>query len=132
MEYGLAHYEYHSYDEVSIDNGKFNPVIVYEGCTERLGDTAYVEIALLQEADAKEADDNGLLLREDEQFELRYSMPDWLEAPVTAGMQVGEVSYLLGEKVLQTIPIVTKSKVEKIDFTWCVRQIGERFLLKSS
>ncbi len=130
MEYGLAHYEYHSYDEVTIDTGKFNPVIVYEGCTERLGDTAYVEIALSQDAGALEADDNGLLLREDEQFELRYSMPDSLKAPVAAGMQVGEVYYLLGEKVLQTIPIVTQSGVEKIDFLWCARQVGGRFLLE--
>lgn len=129
MEYGLAHYEYHSYDEVTIDTGKFKPVMVYEGCTERLGDTAYVEIALSQVAEA--AADNGLLLREDEEFELRYSLPDSLEAPVTPGTRVGEVAYLLGEKVLKTIPIVTRYGVEKIDFPWCVRQIEERFLLKS-
>ncbi|MBR5248168.1 MAG: D-alanyl-D-alanine carboxypeptidase [Lachnospiraceae bacterium] len=131
MEYGLSHYEYHSYDEVTIDTGKFKPVMVYEGCTQRLGDTAYVEIGPLQDTDAKELTDSGLLLREDEQFELRYSLPDSLKAPVAAGTQVGEVLYLLGEKILQTIPIVTKSKVEKIDFRWCVRQIGERFLLKN-
>ncbi len=131
MEYGLTHYEYHSYDEVSIDTGKFKPVMVYEGCTERLGDNAYVEIALSQVAEAEEAADNGLLLREDEEFELRYSLPDSLEAPVTPGTRVGEVAYLLGEKVLQTIPVVTKYGVKKIDFPWCVRQIGERFLLKS-
>ena len=70
------------------------------------------------------------MLREDEQFELRYSLPNSLNAPVTAGTRVGEVSYLLGEKVLQTIPIVTKFQVEKIDFRWCIRQIGERYLLK--
>ena len=130
MEYGLAHYEYHSYDEVVIDTGKFKPVMVYEGCTERLGDTAYVEIALSQVAE-EEAADNGLLLREDEEFELRYSLPDSLEAPVMPGTRVGEVAYLLGEKVLQTIPIVTKYGVERIDFLWCMRQIEERFLLKS-
>ena len=130
MEYGLSHYEYHTYDEVTIDVGKIKPVMVYEGCTERLGDMAYVEIELSRGEPWEETVDKGLLLREDEQFELRYSLPNSLNAPVTAGTRVGEVSYLLGEKVLQTIPIVTKFQVEKIDFRWCIRQIGERYLLK--
>ena len=123
MEYGLDHYEYHSLDELTIDTRNFKPVLVAEGCTERLGEAAYVEIVL------SGVSSGGLLLREDEEFELRYSLPDSLKAPVAAGTRVGEVTYLLGEKVLQTIPVVTRFMVEKIDFQWCVRQIGERFLL---
>ncbi len=132
MEYGLAHYEYHSFDELVIDSEKFQPVMVHEGCTERLGDTAYVEITLAKERESQGAEGDGLLLREDEQFELRYSLPHSLEAPLEKGTQVGEVSYLLEGRVLQTIPVVTKSRVEKRDFEWCVQQVIERFLLKKA
>ncbi len=131
MEYGLSHYEYHFFDELTIDTGRIRPVLVAEGCTERLGDTAYVDVELMQILDKSregEGGTEGLLLREDEQFALRYVLPDVLEAPVAAGTVVGKVEYLLEDMVMKTVPVVTKSDVDKIDVVWCFQQIWKRYI----
>lgn len=132
MEYGLAHYSYHSFEELPVDTQKLQPVLVVEGCTDRLGEEAYVEMVLAKGSDEGGTEEvgtgDGLLLREDERFELRYSLPDVLKAPVAAGTQVGKVEYLLGDQVLKTVPVVTKSDVKKIDFMWCFQQIWNRYI----
>ncbi len=134
MEYGLSHYEYHFFDELMIDTARFQPVMVAGGCTRRLGDTAYVDVELMQGLEEgalnREGEDvtDGLLLREDEQFSLRYVLPDALEAPVAAGTVVGRVEYLLEDTVLKTVPVVTGANVEKIDLIWCLQQIWKRYI----
>ena len=123
MEYGLAHYTYHMFSEVPIDTQQFEPVPVAGGCTKVLGDTAYVTL------EAAGSATGGLLLREDEQFTVKYSVAESLQAPVEAGTEVGSVEYLLGDTVCVRIPVVTQNSVEMIDFRWCLEQILERYFL---
>lgn len=123
MEYGLAHYDYHEFAEMPIDIRQLQPISVNKGCTQRLGDTAYVRLEMNEEPEG------GMLLREDEQYRIRYTVEQSLQAPVKAGREVGCVEYLLGELVCARIPVRTLESVEVIDFSWCVRQILERFLL---
>ena len=122
MEYGLDHYEYHSFSEVPIEVQRFQPIPVIGGCTKVLGDTAYTEPEAAGDADG------GLLLREDEQFTVRYFVQECLQAPVEAGTEVGCVEYLLGDKVYVRIPVTAKNSVDLIDFKWCAEQIISRYL----
>ena len=125
MEYGIAHYTYHEYDELLIDTERLSPIGVKDGCAEILGEVPYVEIAMAMES---ESGSEGLLLREDEVIRLRYVVEPVLEAPVEAGIQVGKIEYLLGEEVLKTIPVITRTGVEKIDFSWCLQEILKRYI----
>lgn len=138
MEYGLAHYAYHSFAETKVDEGMIKPLAVDGGCSDRLGETAYVELVLkedlteeglAEEGDKEGADEaKGLLLREDEQFWLRYTVAERLQAPVAGGTQVGCLEYLVGDTVYHTVPVVTGSEVMAIDFQWCLRQICKRYI----
>lgn len=129
MEYGLKHYAYHEFTEVPYDTTMLQPIPVLEGCTKVLGTTAYTKIgALALETQNSQSIRQGLLLREDENFEIRYSLQKELTAPVEEGTVVGQIEYLVNDIVYQTIPVVTLDKVTQIDFKWCLQQIGERFL----
>lgn len=123
MEYGLEHYEYHCFSEIPVDTQQFQPIPVTGGCVKVLGNTAYTALEVVGSAEG------GLLLREDEEFVVRYSSQKSLQAPVEAGTEVGCVEYLLGDKVCVRIPVITKNSVDAIDFKWCVQQVVDRYLL---
>ena len=55
-------------------------------------------------------------------------MEDSLRAPVRAGTQVGSIEYSVDGVVYFRESIVTADTVERIDFSWCLRQIVRRFL----
>ncbi len=128
MEYGLKYYAYHSLDELKIDTGRLSDVPVIRGETEILGSTASVKLSLPEDWPADELAEEGLLLREDESFILKYTLPEILEAPVEKGTEVGKIEYLLEDAVLKTIPVVTEQDVDIINFEWCMRQIWKRYI----
>lgn len=149
MEYGLAHYAYHTFAETEVDWSMIKPLPVDGGCTSRLGETAYVNLVLentLPKEGGEEEQDNkqqdaawqdeaqqdtaqGLLLREDEQFQVRYTALEQLQAPVAAGTRVGCLEYLVGDTVYYTISVMTESDVRAIDFPWCLQQIWKRYII---
>ncbi len=144
MEYGLEHYSYRSFLEegVRFDERKLLPVPVRNGRTDILGRMAYTGIQLkAQPEEGEEKADAlsggafgemrmGLLLREDEEIRVEYSWEDSLEAPVEQGTKVGSVRYIVDDTVYLEEDIVTVDSVERIDFTWCMEQILDRFLVR--
>lgn len=125
MEYGLAHYEYHTFDDIPIDIDRLEALPVLGGRHEILGEIPTVSLNVTEEFTTGM---QGLLLREDEEITLRYSTQEVLYAPVRAGTQVGKVEYLLGDEVLKVVPVVTESDVEKTDFRWCLEEIMKRYI----
>lgn len=123
MEYGLEHYEYHEYSEIPINEERLQPIAVTDGCTNLLGGTAYTGLTAVGSAEG------GMLLREDEQFSVRYTLESVLEAPIEAGTEVGCIEYRLGDVVCESIPVVTRDSVDVIDLVWCIEQIASRYLL---
>lgn len=75
-----------------------------------------------------ERDIEGLLLREDEEIRVEYSWEKTLTAPVLSGTKIGSVTYSVDGKVYRTEEIVTANEVAAVDFSWCAREILERFL----
>lgn len=121
MEYGLENFEYHSLEEVKIDENSLNPVLVKEGQTNKLGENAYVPVTIVNKKDME--NEEGVLLERDENFEIKKELQESLTAPVEAGTEVGTVSYLLNGEIYGVDYIVTRESVEKINLKWCLAQI---------
>lgn len=135
MEYGLEHYSYKSFlDEgTRFDEKLLQPIPVLEGRTDILGATAYtgIEVAGRRNSEYGGADARpGLLLREDEQIRVEYEWSKSLEAPVKQGTTVGNIRYIVDDRVYLTENIVTTQNVERIEFDWCLEQILRRFLIR--
>lgn len=125
MEYGLENYQYrdvflHDWTpgEVEVSQGQ------YEGI---LGETA-ASVPLKLSVDPAE-ETLELLLKEEEKVKVTARLPKVLEAPVAEGKQVGEVVYTLEGEEIASYPVYTGERVEKIDFSWCLEQVADRYEL---
>lgn len=131
MQYGIDNYFYRSFGQegIAFDPGSLKPLPVADGQTKRLGATAYTHLAVIGR---EEAGEEGLLMRPDEEVKVEYSLKNALTAPVQAGIQVGEITYSVGDVVYRRESIVTRDAVEEIDLEWCAEQILSRFLLEKA
>lgn len=126
MNYGLENFEYHTISEVYFDENRLTPIKVNNGQVEKLNTTAYTNV----EIDRKEeADQDGLLLKKGEQIQVDLQIADELEAPVSAGTQIGSVKYLVDGEVYRVEYIFTSDDVPAIDFPWSFKQILLRYCL---
>lgn len=126
MNYGLENFEYHTISEVYFDENRLNPVRVINGQTESLDSTAYINVEIERK---EENDQDGLLLKKDEQIQVDLQIADELEAPVSTGTQVGSVRYLVDGEVYRVEYIFTSDDVPAIDFPWSFKQILLRYCL---
>lgn len=126
MNYGLEHYEYHTISEAYYDEKKLKPIEVTGGQKDSLDSTAYVNIKIDRKTDSGQ---NGLLLKTGEQIQVDCQMENLLEAPVSAGTQVGSIKYLAGGETYMVEYIYTTDSVDAIDFAWCFQQILLRYCL---
>ncbi|ROR29412.1 D-alanyl-D-alanine carboxypeptidase (penicillin-binding protein 5/6) [Mobilisporobacter senegalensis] len=121
MNYGLANYKYRTFDEIELNQGKLEPIMVEDGQTQYIGQTAMVGLEVKRP-------EYGMLMRDDEIIETEYELKDKLAAPVEAGTVVGEIKYLVDGKICKVDTIVTNGDVEKIDFKWCFDKVINEFL----
>lgn len=126
MNYGLDNFEYHTISEVYFDENRLNKIKVINGQSENLDSTAYTNV----EIDRKESSDqDGLLLKKDEQIQVDFQIADELNAPVSAGTQIGTVRYLVDGEVYKVEYIFTSDDVPAIDLPWCLKQILLRYCI---
>lgn len=121
MNYALENYQYRSFDEVELDNDKLKPIVVENGQTRQIGQTALVDLKV----NSKEY---GMLMREDEEIHTEYEVEDKLSAPVKAGTPVGEIRYLVNGEICKTDDIIVGSSVKKINFIWCLNKVVQKLL----
>lgn len=124
MNYAVEQYHYRdilerdvSYDPVEVANGQYKGLLG-EDC-------AYTGLTM----NLAEEESFQMLLREDEEIEVVYELPDALNAPVKAGSEVGSVKYLLNSQLLKEYPVYTSEDVKKIDFIWCFDIIKNKYLM---
>ena len=143
MQYGVDHFFYRSFrDEgIAFDESRLQPIPVLNGQTYILGETAYTDTVIQGRGAAEyggldslaggagEKFVEGILMREDEEVKVEYRIEKLLQAPVEAGMEVGEITYSVGDTVYLRESIVTTEAVQKIDFAWCVSQILSRYCI---
>lgn len=120
MTYGLDHFEHHTIAEAYYDESKLKPIEVLNGQTDTLDSAAYAEIKIDRKPSS---DQEGLLLKTGEQIQVDFQIKDQLEAPVSAGTQVGTIKYLVSGEVYKVEYIFTTESIDAIDFAWCLKQI---------
>ncbi len=137
MQYGIDNYFYRSFSEpgVAFDESCLKAVLVQNGQTNRLGAEAFVNVRIAEgdvpgeKESSSLPDSEGLLMKEDEEIRVEYTLADALTAPVVCGMPVGRVDYIVDDQIYRTECIVTAENLEEIDQEWCMRQVLERFVL---
>lgn len=126
MTYGLDHFDHHTIAEAYYDESKLKPIEVLNGQTDTLDTAAYAEIKI----DRKPASDQeGLLLKTGEQIQVDLQIKKQLEAPVSAGTQVGTIKYLVNGEVYKVEYIFTTESIDAINFAWCLKQIMIHYCL---
>ena len=139
--YGLRRYTYHGLAEAEYDPLLLKPVPVEDGQTEKLGQSAYVELRIDEKGgtgyagmaylagEASIQTFQGLLLDEEEKIEVTCTVEKHLTAPVEAGVLVGSIRYMVGEECIRELPVVTAGEVPRIDPGWCVIQVLKKYVL---
>lgn len=121
MEYGLENYDCRDvWEEINLPDIK-----VTEGVSP--GDPYREKPAVSVHVEGKEA--IRLLLREDEEVEIRKEIADVLEAPVQAGTEVGRIRYFLEGKEIGSYVVVADESVEKRNWSWCFRWMLKQVLM---
>lgn len=110
--YGMERYQYQDlYEEKT-----FADIPVRNGIAGKDGtpfEEAFVPVTVQNE-------EEGLryLLCEEDQVEIKTQVETVLDAPVSAGMQVGNVSYYLNGELVKQYAVCTEEGVEKRSFLW--------------
>lgn len=125
MEYGLANYNYRSFDEVEVPAAATDKVVVSNGQTRKIGEKVYMPVEVVP--DGEHAND-GLLMREDEKVTVTLQKVKALTAPVRKGQTIGYLSYMVGNKEWKRVCIVTTEDIRAVDFKWCVCQVVRKWL----
>lgn len=122
LNYGIENYQPAAYWR----EPKLHVITVQEGIPDsrRLYDTARVAVTCECPDEDKR---KTILLRKDENIELRCQTPAMLRAPVKKGEQVGKVGFYLNGQKIKEYPVKVTKTVEKINFSWCVDQVFQRF-----
>lgn len=124
FRYGLENYTYHDISEVAYEEKELLPVYVENGQTDRIGETAYVNVGIV-----KGGMDTGLLLSAEEKIAVSCQVKKELPAPVKEGSVIGSVRYFVGELCLREDAVVTLDAIPAIDFWWCLQKVIEQFVL---
>ncbi|MBS6195596.1 MAG: D-alanyl-D-alanine carboxypeptidase [Clostridiales bacterium] len=122
MTYGLQNYTYRDIFEhkelgsLPVEGGQYEEMAIGETARTPIGyHTDQSEISF------------PLLLRQDEQIRVEYQIPEKLKAPVNEGQLIGKVQYFLGEELLKEYPVYAEKQVDVLDFSWCLKKIGEEY-----
>ena len=127
MEYGIANYEYRSFSEAKVDEESLSDLVVEDGKTERIGDTAKLKVTVVTKEETELA---GILMKENEEIEVVCEREEILSAPVKAGTKIGTVSYLVGDKTYLTDQLIVTETVEAVDFSWCLLQVMRYYSIR--
>lgn len=122
MNYALENYTY----EDVFEHGKEFPNIIVLNAVPKNG-KLYQQVEVPVEI---EEETLQVLKRSDEQIHTVYDIPKKLDAPIKTGQKIGKVTYYLEEKEIGEFPIKSGGTVEKLDFSWYVNYVLERFLIK--
>lgn len=112
MQYGLKYFDFKNLEnyaktmpEIPVMNGKENFIQLT---------TKEIHLPVLMKATDK--------------VFVEYSVPDYIDAPVKTGSQVGSLRYYINDVFFKEYPIYSLNSVEKIDYGFCLKELFSRFL----
>lgn len=124
MEYGLAHYNYRSFDEVELPAEATTDVIVSNGQGSRIGERMCVPVEIAEDVTGVE----GLLMHEDEKVTITLQKVKELSAPVTEGQTIGYISYAVGNQEWKRLRIAAAGEIKAVDLEWCIRRVVGKWM----
>ena len=122
FDYGFSHYSLHTLDDSLIDYGRFASVPVRNAQTAHIGDSAAIPLQIIEDKGVE-----NILLKETEQVEVNYQIPDVLTAPVTQGETVGRITYTLNGEELRSYTLIVPQNVKAINYAWWLKQVFREF-----
>lgn len=122
MTYGLKNYEYLDIFE----HEKLNVVKVKNGISNdtQIGECAEVEAVYGFEDDEMIYE---VLITKEDKITVVYDIPEWIEAPVLQGQQIGIVKYYLNEELMREYPVYAKNEIKERNYFWCLKKIKEAY-----
>ncbi len=121
MEYGIDNYQYRDVWEDMV----LPDIKVKNGVEEEM--PYETKLALPVYVEGKE--ELSVLLRGDEEVEIKTKLKDSLTAPVRAGDVVGSIRYFLQGEEIAAYQVVTKEGMKERDLAWAFRWITQLALL---
>ena len=94
--------------------------------SDRLFEAAYSNVEVLGAMEKR----RRILLREDEEIQVREEIKKDLSAPVQEGDVAGNIVYILNGDVVCRYPIILKDTIRQRNFWWCYKKIWTRYCLK--
>lgn len=125
MEYGIAHYNYRSFDEVELPKELLGDIIVSNGQGSRIGERMHMPVKIAGDENGLE----GLLMHEDEKVTITLQKVRELTAPVREGQTVGYLSYEVGSQEWKRVRLVAAGEIKAIDLNWCFRRVVEKWMI---
>lgn len=120
MLYGLKNYEYLDI----FQHEKLKEVKVKNGISKdtKIGECAEVEAVYGLEDDEMVYE---VLLKKEDKITVVYDIPEWIEAPVLQGQQIGVVKYYLNEELMREYPVYAKHEIKERNYFWCLKKLKE-------
>lgn len=125
MEYGIAHYNYRSFDEVELPKELLGDIIVSNGQGSRIGERMHMPVKIAGDENGLE----GLLMHEDEKVTITLQKVRELTAPVREGQTVGYLSYEVGSQEWKRVRLVAAGEIKAVDLNWCFRRVVEKWMI---
>lgn len=127
MNYGLENYNYKNVWE----DVKLSPILVKEGIPDsgNLADSSFTDIAIKENNDDGMTRELNILLKDNEEVEVKTEVEKELLAPVNPGDIVGSIKYYLDGKIISAYTIIAKEDIKKIDYKWCLEKIIKNYFL---
>lgn len=127
MEFGLANYNYRSFEEAQIPESTFADIKVTGAKGEKIGCVESVRVEAAETQDDTVRQIEGLLMRDEEKITVTLHKVKGLSAPVDKGQKVGHISYKVGDEEWKRVELVAAQGKEAIDFAWCLKMVFEKW-----
>ena len=118
MEYGLEYYTLHNLEEAKIPSEVYEPIVVLDAQSEKIGEKVRVSIELKEE---EEGCVEQVMMNPNEDITIIFEKAEKLTAPIKKGQSVGELHYMIGEEKWKTMEVVAAAEILKIDLRWSLK-----------
>lgn len=135
MNYGIEEYAYREFGNGAEILDLPDRVLVRNGQTPYIGQTAYVSVKITEVTEHAEGicellgDGDGMLMRADEEVTVNYQMAGELVAPVQKGDVIGTIVYEVDGVIYKQEEIVVMADVPDIDWEWCFVKVIKSFFV---
>lgn len=130
MNYGIETFFKEHIEDLQKEGEIPKKIPVINGQTRGLGQQAYVgvEMVSVEPEGTIRTKAETVLLKDGEEVQFSYQLPEKLEAPVSKGDIVGKVTYTVDGNIYRQKDIVLTEDIKAVDFGWCFEKVFDIYL----